>query len=990
ATHSLETGTRPRNTERGSQPFPHTYNEQRSSIPHYQSQPFAEGPKPKLAVFDGSGDWEPFLVPFERQARKYGWSGDYRVDCLYDYLRGSAIKYVCSLPEHIREDYTLLKEQLTQRYGQRDPSTTIRRKLGELRQLKESAAEFAEEVQRLVTLAYPGIELDLQDQLATDFFLKGLCNQKVAYEVMNKDPHSLVEAQRLVEAHEPNYRATVGRDIDVKSRARRISWADDEELSIDTPAVSRRVQSPSYATADQVAALSQKTAFLTEQVEKISKSYVSADQFNLLMQKMEQLQTKLDILTARELRKLEEVNQERRRGLSPTQDGTPRTKTYSPSPDRTGASLCYPCGEEGHFRRECVRLSTPPLNSSQTSKDQNNRTASKGLEHWKSQSPTPQVGRAKSRGPSLLMDVTVNCIPTQTVVDTGAEATVISETLYQQFPLNKQTATIQTCLHNAELGKDMNAKGGLKVTFQISTWCTEWEVFVAPIRDPTDTMLPPESECQVWGEVDNPKPGVCAVLEPHLITETVASGSVVTTMEHRVIVRLCNLSSNKTTLPKGACLGLLVETYPDEGLVEQRENNCGSLQEQSDDTYHSDLRRLTTATDLPEHLQALYAASSGALSEAQQQRLIELLISYRFLFAVSDLDLALLTAVTHRINIGAAGPIRQPVRRTILGFQEEEEMHLNAMLEAGVVTPSASEWASPVVLVRKKDGGVRWCVDYRRLNSVTAKDAYPLPKIEECLNVLGGACVFSTLDLQSGYWQIAVDEMDRAKTAFITHYVGDIIILGRGVDESLDRLEVVFQRLISYGLKLKPTKCHLLKEEVLFLGHVVSGEGIRPNSSWISDVEAWNPTLRVHELKAFLGLCNYYRKLVPAFSELTSPLNELLRKEATFLWTEEHQNAFTQLKEKLTSAPVLGYPLVEGKYILDTDASNHSIGAVLAQLQWGEERVITYASTHLTPAQRRYCVTRRELLAVIFYTRQFRHYLLGKKFLLRTDHNSLT
>lgn len=191
-------------------------------------------------------------------------------------------------------------------------------------------------------------------------------------------------------------------------------------------------------------------------------------------------------------------------------------------------------------------------------------------------------------------------------------------------------------------------------------------------------------------------------------------------------------------------------------------------------------------------------------------------------------------------------------------------------------------------------------------------------------------------------------------------------------------------------MKLKPTKCHLLEKEVLFLGHVVSGEGIWPNPSLISDVEAWNPPTDVHELKAFLGLCNYYRKFVSAFSELASPLNELLRKEATFLWTIEHQKAFTQLKLKLTSAPVLGYPLVEGKYILDTDASNHSVGAVLVQLQWGEKRVITYASTHLTPAQKRYCVTRRDLLAVVFYTRQFRHYLLGKKFLLCTDHNSLT
>lgn len=189
---------------------------------------------------------------------------------LYDCLRGAAIKYVCSLPEHIREDYTLLKEQLTQRFGQRDPPTTIKRKLGELRQLKELAAEIAEEVQHLVTLAYPVVKLDLQDQLATDFFLKGLRNQKVAYEVMNKDPYSLVEAQRLVEAHEHNYRATVGRDIDAKSRATRISWADDEELSSDSLTVSRRVQSPSYATTDKLATLTQTTAVLTEQVERIN------------------------------------------------------------------------------------------------------------------------------------------------------------------------------------------------------------------------------------------------------------------------------------------------------------------------------------------------------------------------------------------------------------------------------------------------------------------------------------------------------------------------------------------------------------------------------------------------------------------------------------------------------------------------------------------------------------------------------------------------
>lgn len=433
-------------------------------------------------------------------------------------------------------------------------------------------------------------------------------------------------------------------------------------------------------------------------------SYVSTDQFNLLVKKREQLQAKLNILTVNEPRKVDEVNQERRRGRSPTQDGTARSKSYSPSPSRVGAGLCYHCGEEGHFRRECGKLSTSPHHPSRTSKVQTHSTTSKVLEGWRSQSPTPQVGRTKSRGPCLLIDGTVNCIPAQAIIDTGAEATDISETLYQQFSLSEQTATTQTFLHNAESGKDMNAKGGLKVTFLIGTWSTEWEVFVAPIRDP-----------------------VLLGLE---------------------------------LLPKGACLGLLVETYPDEGVTDykQQKKDGKSIQGQSDVAQHPELRRLTTVTDLPEHLQDLYSSTSGALSKAQQQRLIELLLSYRFLVAASDLDLGLLTAVTHRINTGAAGPVLQPVRRTPLGFQEEEEKHLKAMLEAGVVK------------VRKKDGGVCWCVDYRPLNSLMAKDAYPLPKIEECLDVLGGACVFSTLDLQSGYWQIAVDEIDRAKTSFITCY----------------------------------------------------------------------------------------------------------------------------------------------------------------------------------------------------------------------------
>uniref|UniRef100_A0A3Q2C787 ribonuclease H n=1 Tax=Cyprinodon variegatus TaxID=28743 RepID=A0A3Q2C787_CYPVA len=221
-------------------------------------------------------------------------------------------------------------------------------------------------------------------------------------------------------------------------------------------------------------------------------------------------------------------------------------------------------------------------------------------------------------------------------------------------------------------------------------------------------------------------------------------------------------------------------------------------------------------------------------------------------------------------------------------------------------------------------------------------------------------------------------------------YLDDVIVVGNGVDQSLDRLEQVFQRFQSHGLKLKPSKCHLLQKEVLFLGHIVSGEGIRPNPALVKDVQLWKPPENLQELQAFLGLCNYYRKFVPNFAELSNPVHDLLKKESVFVWIEEHQAAFTKLKERLTTAPMLGYPHPEGKFILDTDASNNSVGAVLSQVQWGEERVWAFASCQLAPAQQRYCDTRRELLAAVRFTRQFHHYLLGRKFLLRTDHGSLT
>ncbi|KAK3102100.1 hypothetical protein FSP39_008757 [Pinctada imbricata] len=254
----------------------------------------------------------------------------------------------------------------------------------------------------------------------------------------------------------------------------------------------------------------------------------------------------------------------------------------------------------------------------------------------------------------------------------------------------------------------------------------------------------------------------------------------------------------------------------------------------------------TLKEKIPEHLEELYDRSCKNIEGTDlKNRLAALLIKHKDAFARNKTDLGKCAIVKHKINIENSVPIRQPLRRTPKGFEGEEEQHLYEQLDNGVIQPSASAWASPVVLVRKKDNTVRWCIDYRKLNNATKKDAYPLPRIDTCLDCLSTAKVFSTLDLQSGYWRLEIAEEDRHKTAFITKYglfeyrkmpfglcnapstfqrcmelilkglqwktlliyLDDVIIYSSDVQSHLDQLDVVLTRLHGAGLKLKPSKC---------------------------------------------------------------------------------------------------------------------------------------------------------------------------------------
>ena len=322
--------------------------------------------------------------------------------------------------------------------------------------------------------------------------------------------------------------------------------------------------------------------------------------------------------------------------------------------------------------------------------------------------------------------------------------------------------------------------------------------------------------------------------------------------------------------------------------------------------------------------------------------------------------------VTHQIDTGSSHPIHQQARCLPLHKRAEADTLLKDMLKKGVIEPSSSPWTSPIVLVKKKDRSTRFWVDYRKVNEVTVKDSYPLPRIDNCLDALAGCRWFSTLDLCSGYWQVAMSKEDKPKTAFSTGnglyqftvmsferllekvlsglpwevcllYLDDIIIHGREFGEAIKRLRIVLQRLRDAGLKLSPKKCILLQQSVPFLGHVVSDHGVSTDPKKIEAVSMWPSPQTAKDVKSFLGLCSYYRRFVRGFANIARPLYRLTEGQREFQWTSECEDAFCRLKTLLTTAPILAFPTVDGLFILDTDVSNTGLGAVLPQVQGEEE-----------------------------------------------------
>eukprot|EP00253_Pinus_taeda_P026215 PITA_26215 len=374
--------------------------------------------------------------------------------------------------------------------------------------------------------------------------------------------------------------------------------------------------------------------------------------------------------------------------------------------------------------------------------------------------------------------------------------------------------------------------------------------------------------------------------------------------------------------------------------------------------------------------------------------------------------------------IPGAAPVSQAPYRMSVPELTELKMQLQELLDKNYIRPNVSPWGAPVLFVKKKDGTLRLCIDYRLLNNLTIKNKYPLPRIDELFDQVKGAKVFSKIDLRSGYHQIRIKEDDIAKTAFRTHYghyefvvlpfglnnapatfmclmnnvfdrfldkfvlifIDDILIYSRSHEEHKEHLRMVLQTLREHQLYAKFSKCDFFKEEIQYLGHVITKEGIAVDPEKIRTIMEWPIPKDVADIRSFMGLAGYYRRFVESFSRIAYTITSLQKKGKVFKWTAECQQSFDRLKHLLTTAPILSIADPNKDYVVCTDASKEGVGGVLMQ----EGKVIAYESRKLKEQERKYSAYDLELAAVIHALKMWRHYLLGRKFLLLTDHHSLT
>ena len=478
--------------------------------------------------------------------------------------------------------------------------------------------------------------------------------------------------------------------------------------------------------------------------------------------------------------------------------------------------------------------------------------------------------------------------------------------------------------------------------------------------------------------------------------------TLVSVKDNFVLLNVVNIS-NKIFYPNNNSIMSTLENYKEEALFCISEGRCNDRRAGSEITL-----------DMVPSLKG----KGGA------EKIIELLNKYRDVISVKDEMLGNTSLIKAEIDTGDHKPIY--TKQFPLPHSQKKILQnlCQEMEEKNIIRPSTSPWNSPIFLVRKPNNTFRPVVDFRNLNAKTKVDPFPLAKVDQIFQNLNGSSIFSTLDLNSGYFQMNLKDSDCEKTAFSTDfgryeflrtpfglrnapnifsrlmniamseilgsecllYMDDIIIYTSNVDSHLKKLEKVLSRLQHVGLTLKLTKCNFLQTKLKYLGNEVSENGISIHADHFLPIETYKSPKNRKEIQKFLGLVSYFRNFIPMFAEICQPITKLLKKDVKFEWTNEAQNAFAQIKKEILSSGKLIFPDFEKPFVIQSDASNFSLGAVLGQEKEGIIYPIYFASRGLSKTEAKYSTTKKELLAVRFALKKFRTLILGYKTMVFTDH----
>ncbi len=427
-----------------------------------------------------------------------------------------------------------------------------------------------------------------------------------------------------------------------------------------------------------------------------------------------------------------------------------------------------------------------------------------------------------------------------------------------------------------------------------------------------------------------------------------------------------------------------------------------------------------------EHFQKLIenAIERSDCPKQYQAELREVLWKNKGVIAETTTEVGYCDLYEPRINLDTDVPIYTPQYKVPHNMKAAVKENIDQFFKMGVIQLSKSPYNSPTLIVKKKDGGTRLCIDFRRVNEHVITDRYPLPRIDQILEELGGARYFTALDLQHGFYNLQIHKEDRPKTAFSTPdghyefirlpmglknspsifqrtmnmvlqemlgdyafiYVDDIVIYSKSAKEHVRHIENIFQRLNKHGLKVKFSKCQMFKTEIEYLGFLVGKDGMKVNPKKVEAIAKFPTPRDIKGIQGFLGVVGYFRQFIAEYATMARPLYALLKKDVKFSWGEEQERSFQAFKKALMKAPVLAFPNFKKEFILTTDASGYAIGAILTQEgKGGHEKLISCHSRTLKDAETRYNTLDKEILAVYYGVAQNRSYLWGSKFVIRTD-----